>query len=663
MPISPAPARCWSTPCCPTGPNAWVTNGHSAGTPPWAKPWASPSAGPTEHGARSGPGRGPSRRVARAQPLGRGAGGRGPSGLRRAGAVGYRAAPGARLLRRHRRDQRLCHGHRHRLGYGLRADGAGPCPHRHPARARRRGAARRLRPLRRAGAGGHRQPRGDQGLARGRTLARQCLARQHAAGDAPRACANSMVRGLGLVCADGVAYVPRRSPAGGARPVRRGGPRHRRDGRSGDPAMIAYATFGLMGLLSLSIPVGIVLFLLGFGLDIFFTPFPLMRGLGNLVWSTSNNPTLIAIPFFVLLGEILVRSGIATRTYAALDRWVSWLPGGLVHANVATATMFSATSGSSVATAATVATVAMPQAEKLGYDPKLFSGAIAAGGTLGIMIPPSINLIVYGFLTQTSIPQLFLAGLVPGIALALAFLVVTAIICALRPELGGERRTFPLAQMLRALLDLLPILALFAIIIGTIYKGWATPTEAAAVGVAGALAIAAAVGGLSARMLSESLLGTVRITSMIMLVVIGASFLNFTLASAGLGSELRTFLEGLGLTPLSFILVIVAIYVVLGFFIETLSLMVVTIPIIVPLVVEMGYDPIWFGILMIVLIEMALITPPVGLNLYVVQGARQSGTMSEVMLGAIPYVIAMLLMAVALIAFPQIALYLPGALQ
>ena len=427
--------------------------------------------------------------------------------------------------------------------------------------------------------------------------------------------------------------------------------------------MIGYVSIGLLALLSLSIPVGIVLFLLGFGVDTFFSPFPLIRGLGNMVWSTSNNATLIAIPFFVMLGEILVRSGVAARTYAALDKWISWLPGGLVHANVATATMFSATSGSSVATAATVATVAMPQAEKLGYDPKLFSGAIAAGGTLGIMIPPSINLIVYGFLTQTSIPQLFLAGLVPGIGLAVAFIVITALICAIRPELGGERRTFPLAEMLRALAHLIPIILLFTVIIGTIYKGWATPTEAAAVGVAGAVAIAAVFGGVSVTMFYDSILGTVKITSMIMLVVLGASFLNFTLASAGLGNELRQFLDGLGLTPLMTIFVIVGIYIVLGFFIETLSLMVVTIPIIVPLVVEMGYDPIWFGILMIVLIEMALITPPVGLNLYVVQGARQSGTMSEVMLGAIPYVVAMLLMATALIAFPQIALYLPGALQ
>ncbi|OED50898.1 TRAP transporter large permease [Leisingera sp. S232] len=427
--------------------------------------------------------------------------------------------------------------------------------------------------------------------------------------------------------------------------------------------MIVYISIGLLGLLSLSIPVGIVLFLLGFGVDSFFSSFPLIRGLGNLTWSTSNNATLIAIPFFVLLGEILVRSGIATRTYAALDRWVSWLPGGLVHANVATATLFSATSGSSVATAATVATVAMPQAEKLGYDPKLFSGAIAAGGTLGIMIPPSINLIVYGFLTQTSIPRLFLAGLVPGIGLALGFIVITMIICMIRPSLGGARRVFPFPEMLRALVQLVPIILLFTVIIGTIYKGWATPTEAAAVGVAGAVVIAAFFGGVSLQMFHDAILGTVKITSMIMLVVIGASFLNFTLASAGLGRELQDFLSGLGLTPMMTILVVVCIYIILGFFIETLSLMVVTIPIIVPLVVEQGFDPIWFGILMIVLIEMALITPPVGLNLYVVQGARKSGRMSEVMLGAVPYVVAMLAMVAALIAFPQIALFLPDALQ
>ena len=349
--------------------------------------------------------------------------------------------------------------------------------------------------------------------------------------------------------------------------------------------MLPFVSIGLLGLLTLSLPVGIVLFILGFGIDQFFTPFPLLRGLGSMVWSTSANAALIAIPFFVLLGELLVRSGIASKTYAALDKWVSWMPGGLVHANVATATMFSATSGSSVATAATVATVAMPQAEKLKYDPKLFSGAIAAGGTLGIMIPPSINLIVYGFLTQTSIPQLFLAGLVPGVVLAIVFMAVTAAICVVAPQLGGPRRVFPMGEMLRGLLALAPIVLLFTIIIGSIYNGWATPTEAASVGVGGALLIAHLFGGLSLSMIKESIIGTVKVTSMIMLVVIGASFLNFTLTAAGLSGEIQQFLGGMGLSPLATLFVIVLMYIVLGFFIETLSLMVVTIPIVVPIIV------------------------------------------------------------------------------
>ena len=424
--------------------------------------------------------------------------------------------------------------------------------------------------------------------------------------------------------------------------------------------MLLYVSAGLLALMTLTIPVGIVLFVLGFGIDRFFTPFPLMRGLGNMVWSTSNNASLIAIPFFVLLGEILVRSGLAARTYAALDRWVSWLPGGLIHANVATATMFSATSGSSVATAATVATVAMPQAERLGYDPRLFSGAIAAGGTLGIMIPPSINLIVYGFLTETSIPRLFLAGLIPGLLLALLFMLVTAAICAARPALGGQRRVASWGVRLRALLDLLPVLLLFGVVVGSIYAGLATPTEAAALGVAMAFAIAAARRTLDWPSTREALLGTVRVTAMIMFVILGAYVLNFALASAGLGQALRAFLDGLGLSPFATLLAIVVLYIVLGFFIETLSLMVATIPIVVPIVLDLGYDPVWFGILMILLVEMALITPPVGLNLYVVQGARRSGSFGEVMAGAVPYVLAMLCMAALLIAFPALALWLPG---
>ena len=427
--------------------------------------------------------------------------------------------------------------------------------------------------------------------------------------------------------------------------------------------MIWTVAASLLGLMALSIPVGIVLFILGIGVGEFYSAFPLLRGLGQVVWSSSSSSTLIAVPLFVLLGEILVRGGVAARTYAALDKWLSWLPGGLIHANIATATMFSATSGSSVATAATVATVAMPQAEKLKYDPKLFSGAIAAGGTLGILIQPSINLIVYGFLTETSIPQLFSAGLVPGILMALAFVVVTALICKARPALGGPSRSFTWGERLRSLVQLVPIIILFVVVIGSIYAGWATPTESAAIGVVIAALIAITLGnGLGLATIAEALHGTIRISAMIMLVIAGAYFLNFAMTSAGLGRALTELLENTGLSPLGTLLLVVLLYLILGFFIETLSLMVATIPIIVPIIAGLGYDKVWFGVLMIVLIEMALITPPVGLNLFVVQSARAKGSMNEVILGVIPFVLVMLCMVALLIAVPGLALWLPSIL-
>ncbi|TKW65930.1 MAG: TRAP transporter large permease [Paracoccus denitrificans] len=427
--------------------------------------------------------------------------------------------------------------------------------------------------------------------------------------------------------------------------------------------MIWTVALSLLGLMALSIPVGIVLFLLGIGVGEFYSAFPLLRGMGQVIWSSSNSSTLIAIPLFVLLGEILVRGGVAERTYAALDKWLSWLPGGLIHANIATATMFSATSGSSVATAATVATVAMPQAERLNYDPRLFAGSIAAGGTLGILIPPSINLIVYGFLTETSIPQLFSAGLLPGLLMAIAFIAVTALICTARPALGGPSRGFAWAERLRSLTQLVPIFILFLVVIGSIYVGWATPTESAAIGVVMAALIAVFLGdGLGPRALSEALQGTIRISAMILLVVAGASFLNFAMTSAGLGRQLTELIEGSGLSPFGTLLLVIALYLVLGFFIETLSLMVATIPIVVPIMAGLGYDKVWFGILLIVLIEMALITPPVGLNLFVVQGARKSGSINQVIVGAVPYVLMMILMIFALIAIPGLALWLPSIL-
>ncbi len=427
--------------------------------------------------------------------------------------------------------------------------------------------------------------------------------------------------------------------------------------------MIGVALVVLVVLMVLSIPIAVTLLGLGMFMDAAYSRFPLHRALGEILWTASDSFLLISIPLFILLGEILVRSGVARRTYGALDAWLSWLPGGLLHANIGTAAFFSATSGSSVATAATVGTVAMPQARALGYDERLFAGSIAAGGTLGIMIPPSINLIVYGFMTETSIPRLFVAGILPGVMLALMFILGTAGLCSLKPAWGGPVFVHSWRDRLRGLVDLVPMLGLFAVIIGSIYTGWATPTEAAAVGVLATLGIAAVNRTLSFAMLNAAILGTMRTTAMIMLIIISAYFLNFVLSAVGATQALSHLVGASGLSPLATMLLIVGMYVILGFFIETLSLMVITVPVVAPVVVAIGYDPIWFGIMLILLIEMALITPPVGLNLYVVQGVRGHGSISDVIMGAIPYALTMLVMAALLIAFPQIALYLPNAMN
>jgi len=426
--------------------------------------------------------------------------------------------------------------------------------------------------------------------------------------------------------------------------------------------VLGIALVVLLVLLLLSVPIAATLVGLGLFLDQTFSFFPLYKAMGEVFWSASNSFLLIAVPLFVLLGEILVRAGIAGRTYAALDKWLSWMPGGLLHANIGTATLFSATSGSSVATAATVGSVAMPQAKALGYDDRLFAGSIAAGGTLGIMIPPSINLIVYGFLTETSIPRLFLAGLIPGLLLAALFMATAAAACTLRPELGGPRRPARWSERFRALPDLLPVLGLFAVIVGSIYAGWATPTEAAALGVVAALALSVANRTFNLRMLKEAVESAVKTTAMIMLIIISAYFLNFVLAGAGVTRQLAALIDGLGFGAYGMLACIILLYVILGFFIETLSLMVITIPIVAPVVIALGFDPIWFGVLLILMIEMALITPPVGLNLYVVQGVGGGISLNRVMTGALPFVAAMLVMALLLVLFPDIALYLPGAM-
>ena len=423
--------------------------------------------------------------------------------------------------------------------------------------------------------------------------------------------------------------------------------------------MLATALLMLLVLLALSVPVAAVMGVLGLALNQFYASMPLHRAMGEIIWNASSEYILIAIPLFVMLGEILLRSGIAERVYNGMAQWLSWLPGGLMHANIGTCAMFAATSGSSVATAATIGTVAIPEIRKHGYNEPLFLGTIAAGGTLGILIPPSINFILYGLLTNTSVPRLYLAGFLPGVLLALFFMLIVLIACLADRRKGGTPIGTSWRLRLRALPTLLPPLAIFLVVVGSIYAGIATPTEAASLGVIAALILAAIERRVSFAMLRGVAEGTMRTTAMIMLIIMAAQFLNFVLASIGLTEGLGKLIEGLGLGKIGTMILIVIFYLILGCFMETISMMILTTPFIAPIVFKLGWDPIWWGIVLTVLIEAALITPPVGLNLYVVQGMRGRGSINDVIRGSIPFVGAMIVLIALLMAAPDLALWLP----
>jgi len=423
--------------------------------------------------------------------------------------------------------------------------------------------------------------------------------------------------------------------------------------------MLAAAVVILLTLIALSIPVAAALGWLGLILAQVFSRLPVHRAIGDMAWQTSIEFLLVAIPMFVMLGEILLRSGVAAKMYDAMVKWLSWLPGGLMHSNIGSCALFAATSGSSVATAATIGTVAEPEMRKHGYNEPLFLGTIAAGGTLGILIPPSINLIVYGLLTNTSVSELYLAGFIPGFLLAALFMATVAAACMVKPQWGGDRTRYSWSERFSSLIHLVPPILIFLVVVGSIYAGWATPTEAASLGVVAALILAAAHRRLTFGMLRAVFKGTMRTTGIIMLIIVAAVFLNFVLAAIGLTTQLTDYIVSLGLSPLGTLLLVVAFYLVLGCFMETFSMLITTATIVTPIVVSMGYDPVWFGVLLMVLLETALITPPIGINLFVVQSIRSGGELKDVMLGALPFVITMFAMIALLILFPQLALWLP----
>ncbi|WP_269584496.1 TRAP transporter large permease [Roseibium sp. Sym1] len=424
---------------------------------------------------------------------------------------------------------------------------------------------------------------------------------------------------------------------------------------------ILIAFFLMLAIMLAGMPIAAVMAIAGIVGGVLAFGWPLVESMGAVVWGVQNENLLTAIPLFILLGELLLRSGIADRMYGTMSLWLGVLPGGLLHTNIGCCALFSATSGSSVATAATIGTVAMPTLDSRGYDKAKSLGSLAAGGTLGILIPPSVNLLVYGSMAEQSIGQLFVAGIVPGMLLTLCFMAYIAF--NHRHERAQAAVTIPLSEKIRASTALIPPIVIFVIVIGSIYAGIATPTESAALGVTTALVFVVLHGRLSIEFLNRCFMQTAKTTGMVLLIVTSAFMLNVTLSLTGAAQSMTSWIASLGLSAFGLLLALVVFYLVLGMFMDVLSMQVLTIPIAVPVITAAGIDPIWFGIFVVLMCELGLITPPVGMNLYVVHGVRlDGGPFMDVVRGAVPYVLIMLAFTFLMILVPDIALWLPRSM-
>jgi C4-dicarboxylate transporter DctM subunit len=407
--------------------------------------------------------------------------------------------------------------------------------------------------------------------------------------------------------------------------------------------------------------------LIGMILMYLFSDRPLWDMLGQIAWNVNSSFVLVAVPLFVMMGEILIYSRLSERLYQVLSNWLAPLPGGLLHSNIAFCAVFGAISGSSAACAATVGAVALPSFRARHYNERLVIGSLAAGGTLDILIPPSISMIIYGVLAEESIGRLYLAGFIPGFLLAGIFMFIIAVAAKIWPAVAPREVAPSWRLRFLGLLSLFPVILLMFIVLGTIYLGIATPTEAAAFGVVASFILAALNRQVTRHMLRQVLVTTVRTSSMIMLIVTSAFILSFALAILGVPARLTQLVSGMQLTPATFVLVLVIFFMILGTFMEALSMMVTTMPILVPILKSMGVDMVWFGIIMVILLEAALVSPPEGLNLYIIQGIRKSvseeaglkvGTMMDLWIGVLPFMVGMAMCIALLLMFPEIALWL-----
>lgn len=382
---------------------------------------------------------------------------------------------------------------------------------------------------------------------------------------------------------------------------------------------------------------------------------------GNF-WRVASSWELSAIPLFVWMGELIFRTDISARTFRGLSPWVNAIPGRLVHANILGCTLFAAVCGSSTATTATIGKITTSSLIERGYDERLAIGSIAGAGTLGLMIPPSIVMIVYGILADQSIARLFAAGLLPGLLMAAVYSTYIMVVGWLWPAMAPtDGRRYSIRDRMKGLLELCPVLALIPIVLGGIYSGLATPSEAAALGVAGALVIIALLRQLTWRIFIESLMGSVAITCMVVSIIVAAAVLSSAMGYLRVPTKIAEGIAYLDLGPYAIVALLFVFYLILGCFLEGISMLVMSLPITLPLVVAAGFHPIWFGVFLVVMIEIAQITPPVGFNLYVLQGltGRPIGTIA---LSALPFFFLLMLVCIIITMFPDIALWLPSTL-
>ncbi|HER34856.1 MAG TPA: TRAP transporter large permease [Halothiobacillaceae bacterium] len=416
----------------------------------------------------------------------------------------------------------------------------------------------------------------------------------------------------------------------------------------------------LFVLLAASVPVAFAMAIIGFaGFALVVSPQAAMSMITLDLYDTFSSYSLTVIPLFVLMGQVAFHAGISRRLFNAAYHWLGGLPGGLAMSTVGACTAFGAICGSGPATAATMASVALPEMKRYKYSMELGCGAVAAGGSLGMLIPPSVVFIVYAIMTEQSVGKLFIAGIVPGLLIALLFCLTIYLNCKWRPHLGPAAPPVTWSAKFTSLLGVIETLTLFLVVMGGMFKGFFTPTEAAAIGAAGTLIIALFKRQLRWKALIRSLRETVRTSCMVMIIVTGAVIFGHFLAVTQIPVKLASTLAALPLPGWSVMGLIILFYLLAGCFVDALGLILLTIPIFYPVVMQLGYDPIWFGVIIVIITQMGVISPPVGVCVYVVSGIERDVPLQTIFRGALPFLLALIVAAIILVAFPQLCLFLP----